>query len=103
MMFPHEKREARTHGRCPGNGITCIPLSREPLATEGEATPGPDDYNPHLEREAHAGLEQSTIAEDPTAGADPFVFDDVGELVLDLELPGVNPVDDEDGPRLPSF
>lgn len=27
----------------PGLGTTEAPLSREPLATEGEATPGPDD------------------------------------------------------------
>lgn len=35
----------------PGDGITVAKLSEEPLATEGEATPGPDDYNPHEELE----------------------------------------------------
>lgn len=35
----------------PGNGITPVLLSRDPLATEGEATPGPDDQNPHQKRE----------------------------------------------------
>lgn len=34
------------HGTVPGDGITLPSLSGEPLATEGEATPGPDDYNP---------------------------------------------------------
>lgn len=31
----------------PGDGITPALLSKEPLATEGEATPGPDDENPY--------------------------------------------------------
>lgn len=35
----------------PGDGITPALLSREPLATEGEATPGPDDWNPYAEME----------------------------------------------------
>jgi hypothetical protein len=33
----------------PGDGITEPGLSAEPLATEGEATPGPNDYNPFEE------------------------------------------------------
>jgi len=36
----------------PGNGISPIRLSRDPLATEGEATPGPDDYNPYQDPDA---------------------------------------------------
>lgn len=35
-----------SNGASPGDGVTLPALSREPLATEGEATPGPDDYNP---------------------------------------------------------
>lgn len=35
----------------PGDGVTDAALSREPLATEGEATPGPDDENPFDELE----------------------------------------------------
>jgi hypothetical protein len=31
----------------PGNGMTVMRLSKHPLATEGEATPGADDYNPY--------------------------------------------------------
>ena len=33
----------------PNDGITSVKLSRAPLATEGEATPGPDDWNPYDE------------------------------------------------------
>lgn len=46
-MFPHESPRAAKYGRSPGNGISPVKLSREPLATEGEATPGPDDWNPY--------------------------------------------------------
>lgn len=35
----------------PGDGITPALLSQEPLATEGEATPGPDDVNPYAQME----------------------------------------------------
>lgn len=79
MEFPHEKREPQEFGRSPGNGITPMPLSRDPLATEGEATPGPDDFNPYEEHDRRYGLEGDEIAEqrDPTAGNDPYTFDDV--------------------------
>jgi hypothetical protein len=33
--------------KSPGGGITPIPFSADPLATEGEATPGPDGVNPY--------------------------------------------------------
>lgn len=92
--FPHEKREVRTHGRCPGNGVTPALLSREPLATEGEATPGPDDHNPYLEREAKAEI--ATQLGHPTRGPDPYVFDDVGDEVADVDLPAL-------GRERPSF
>lgn len=46
FSFPHEKRERRTHGGSPGNGMTPMDISSHPLATEGEATPGPDDVTP---------------------------------------------------------
>lgn len=75
----------------PGNGITPIPLSRDPLATEGEATPGPDDVNPFEEIEAQrVQPSEKTTKEDPAEGEnDPFVFDDVGAGTagFDLELP----------------
>lgn len=94
MEFPHYKREALTHGQSPGNGITPAPISREPLATEGEATPGPDDYNPYEER-AREDAEQAMVAdEDPTDGDDPFVFDDVGGAIGDFEFPSIG-----DGPQ----
>lgn len=84
MLFPHEKREAETHGRSPGNGITPAPLSAEPLATEGEATPGPNDFNPY--EDEGVGIEGS-----PTGGRDPYAFDDIGESAEDAVLPGLNP------------
>lgn len=66
----------------PGDGITQIKLSFEPLATEGEATPGPDDVNPyetgeftHQEREPFFGPdllaeppEPDFVAHDDTEG-----------------------------------
>lgn len=63
----------------PGNGMTVAQLSKDPLATEGEATPGPDEYNP---------------------------FDD--ERQLRSEAGGIGdkrrmkPEQDSEGPRLPA-
>lgn len=88
-MFPHEKSESLTHGRSPGNGITPAPLSAEPLATEGEATPGPDDYNPYED-----GGDGGRLREEPTKGDDPYAFDDIGDTVADVRLPGLDPGDD---------
>jgi hypothetical protein len=96
-MYPHEKREALTHGRSPGNGTTPIPLSREPLATEGEATPGPDDYNPYDEAEFQR-FKDAQSKRDPTADPDPFVFDDIGDGIGDVELPSLG-----DGPQTGGF
>lgn len=71
----------------PTPGTTGHNLSCEPLATEGESTPGPDDQNPYddaIARREQAGF---TLKEDPTQDPDPFVFDDVEEVVMDLEFP----------------
>jgi len=87
MRFPHSKHETETHGLSPGNGTTEIPLSRAPLATEGEATPGPDDYNPYDERERKQF--EATLKDDPTEGDDPYAFDDVDEEVREVELPSL--------------
>lgn len=86
MEFPHEKRESEEYGRSPGNGITPMPLSQDPLATEGEATPGPDDVNPYEENEREYGLNEDEIAQqrDPTAGNDPYSFDDVAPAKPDI-------------------
>lgn len=89
MGFPHEKQESREYGRSPGNGMTKMPLSREPLATEGEATPGPDDYNPYDEPERKQAEASFGEARDPTAGRDPFVFDDVEDEIGEVELPSL--------------
>lgn len=40
----------------PGDGVTPALLSREPLATEAEATPGSDDVNPFAEMESREQL-----------------------------------------------
>ena len=42
----------------PSDGITSVKLSRMPLATEGEATPGPDDWNPYDELEDRRELRE---------------------------------------------
>lgn len=91
MEFPHEDQRAQEFGRSPGNGITPMPMSRDPLATEGEATAGPDNENPFEQKEREYGLEEDEIAEqrDPTAGDDPFLFDDVDESVDEVELPSL--------------
>jgi hypothetical protein len=67
-------------------GITPQKLTEDPLGTEGEMTPGPDDYNPY---------EDHTERHDPTEGHDPFIFDDIEPRLpdppshrLDAELPG---------------
>lgn len=70
--------------------MTEIPLSRDPLATEGEATPGPDDYNPYDERERQMAEQSFGKARDPTEGDDPFVFDDVDDEIGEVELPSLN-------------
>lgn len=94
MDFPHAKREPAEYGHSPGNGMTDIPLSKAPIATEGEATPGPDDVNPYDEREfqqAKRGRSGVSMPEfesrSPTSGDDPFVFDDAGQELDDLQLP----------------
>lgn len=69
-------------GRSPGNGVTMPNLSVEPLATEGEATAGPDDYNPYDEEETVREL--AAIAE-------------MRARERDLETRR------RDGPSLPSF
>lgn len=43
-------------GGSPGCGTTEAKLSAEPLASEGEATPGPDDYNPFEDDGFGAGV-----------------------------------------------
>lgn len=100
-------------------GITKPELTAEPLGTEGEMTPGPDDWNPYdeevgkqglrrLERERARGVGDSDVVrtvpqpgtltasleDSPTAGDDPFVFDDVAAEVGEVRLPEPGP-----GPR----
>lgn len=111
-MFPHSKAEPEEYGNSPGNGITPVPLSRDPLATEGEATPGPDDWNPYDEMEEERARERFNQqqredqemqmefpempamlqgkSESPTDGDDPFAFDDVGIGIRELQLPGLS-------------
>lgn len=95
----------------PTPGITEPNLTAEPLGTEAEMTPGPDDINPfRSERErrivdeieaqrrtrARQPSEESledTLGMDgipnPTRGDDPYAFDDVDEAVDDVGLPAL--------------
>jgi hypothetical protein len=97
-------------------GITEPNFSRDPLATEGEATPGPDTENPYenaqeyrerleLEQQKRAmqddavidtvpnpqdpDLPPALLNDDPTSGDDPYLFDDVEKEVDNLGLPGM--------------
>lgn len=88
-MWPHAMTHSQTHGNSPGNGITPKRITREPLATEGEATPGPDDYNPYEDYDPRATVE-SRSKRDPTRDPDPFVFDDIG-MSLGRELEDTDP------------
>lgn len=87
MGYKHSKDESLTHGKSPGNGTTPMNLSKAPLATEGEATPGPDDYNPYEERDAERARVAQTQPPQPTKGEDPFTFDDIGGIVDEIGLP----------------
>ena len=51
-MFRHSKLEPDEYGHSPGNGMTEMRLSDDLLATEGEATPGPDHVNPYEQEDA---------------------------------------------------
>lgn len=50
----------------PGDGITEPAMSEEPLATEGEATPGPDDWNPFDEMADRDAMERYKDVESET-------------------------------------
>jgi hypothetical protein len=101
-------------------GVTSMEFTAEPLGTEAELTSGPNTANPFRsaeereiveaykakEREQQASdvdlmaeegvsLPFDNTVEDPTAGNDPFVFDDVSEGVMDLRLPFAQ----SDGPQ----
>jgi len=101
-------------------GITEKRFTADPLGTEGELSPGPDDKNPFRSAEEREIVEAyrakakeqekgdgdlyetsgvvlpfaSNTNESPTAGNDPFVFDDVGEEVDKVSLPFL----ENDGP-----
>lgn len=76
----------------PGDGVTDAALSREPLATEGEATPGPDDENPYDEledRRARRSRDADSRGGEPsmpsmTLGHDKNSADDEGFGLPDL-------------------
>jgi len=101
-------------------GITFPRLSREPLMTEGEATPGDDRANPYRSVEEReyvervrqkrqvredsrlwkSGLDDAQVEvdppepgvdfviRDPTAGDDPFAFDDAQPDLPTLDFDG---------------
>ena len=79
-------------------GITIPHITEDPLGTEGELTVGPDGVNPFNSPEEadivaayREGFNKPRFErvpiDDPTAGDDPFVFDDVGPKVDSLRLP----------------
>jgi hypothetical protein len=93
-------------------GLTYPNITKEPLGTEGELTPGPDDLNPFEDPEAAERIQalqqkrerqrankgelvktvpnfEVVAVADPTEGDDPYLFDDVGQEVSDVGLPGV--------------
>jgi len=59
-------------------GITIPNFSSDPLGTEAELTPGPNDVNPY---------ETASQRRDPTQGADPYTFDDVDPQLPDPDPP----------------
>ena len=95
-------------------GITIPRFSQDPLGTEGELTAGPDDINPYnsvKEQEAvkqireqrrrkfrngepvktvPQGLPPASLDPNPADGNDPYAYDDVGDEVDRLRLPGLN-------------
>jgi len=93
-------------------GLTYPNITKEPLGTEGELTAGPDSLNPFEDPEAAERIQElqdkrerqrankgelvKTVPNfevvavaDPTEGNDPYLFDDVGQEVGDVGLPGV--------------
>lgn len=100
-------------------GITQKEYALDPLGTEAELTPGPSDANPFRSPEERAVVEASvekdrqqraaptvdraepdaihlpfdTAYDDPTAGRDPYAFDDVAPT-----LETSYPLPDHDGP-----
>jgi len=67
MRFPHRKREPDEYGNSPGNGISPMPMSAEPLASMEEA-----------DRDVNT-VDQSADSPDVVErDDDPYVFDDIG-------------------------
>lgn len=64
MEFPHAKREPEEFGLSPGNGITPMPLSVEPLATEAEV---------------QRSTPPARAKRDPSREPNPYVFDDIAD------------------------
>lgn len=62
----------------PGDGVTEPGLSREPLATEGEATPGPDDENPFRDLEDRQSRRDPPGRDGKAPDMLSFSFDDSG-------------------------
>lgn len=86
-------------------GITEPRLTKDPLGTEGELTPGPDDINPFRSVEEAEIVEEIEQKErerlyegdtfrppevtvgpklEPTKGNDPFAFDDISGSGFEL-------------------
>jgi len=82
MDYPHAKREAREYGYSPGNGISPMKLSMEPLASEEEVDANMPDRRGSGPSAPEPSLDflRLETKRDPTAGDDdPYAFDDVGD------------------------
>jgi len=97
-LFPHEKRERSAYGGSPGNGISPMRLSRDPLASEAEVAADMAARETAAAPSPSIDLMRLSSDPEPTAGADdPYLFDDVGEK-LGAALPQAS-LEIGDGPR----
>jgi len=92
-------------------GFTPKKFTKLPLGDEGELSPGPDDLNPYNSIDEREAVEEykerlrkqrtstpqlvQIPIDDPTEGDDPYVFDDIGTVVDDFQMPGLV----NDGPQ----
>jgi hypothetical protein len=90
-MNDRNREKPDTQIDSPGNGMTVMRLSKFPLATEGEATPGADDYNMFDDPD----VDDADLPE--TAGGIPFLDD------VDAEPQTIDPVTPSFRPTLPDF
>jgi len=84
MEYPHAKQEAREYGYSPGNGISPMRLSVEPLASEEEVDANMPKQTAERPEPTTPSLDflRLETTRDPTDGDDPYSFDDVGDGLM---------------------